>query len=135
MVSLARARTALIVVLFASLGSAQPSRITNTIDGRRPVMVRSSVPRQAQSRFDQGAVEPNFRLGNITLMLKPSDSQRASLEQLLAEQQDPSSPNYHKWLTPEGYAERFGPSAEDVEKISAWLRSEGFSVEYKARGR
>jgi hypothetical protein len=31
-------------------------------------------------------VEPDFRLGNITLMLRPSASQQAALEQLLAEQ-------------------------------------------------
>jgi hypothetical protein len=31
-------------------------------------------------------VEPDFRLGNITLMLRASASQQAALEQLLAEQ-------------------------------------------------
>ena len=89
----------------------------------------------AQPRFDQGPVEPAFRLGYITLMLKKTDAQQAALEQLLQEQQDPASPNYHNWLTPEQYADRFGLSQSDLDKISAWLQSEGFAVEYTARGR
>jgi len=40
-------------------------------------------------------------------------AQQAALEQLLKEQQDPASPNYHNWLTPETYADRFGASAAD----------------------
>ncbi len=89
----------------------------------------------AQPRFDQGPVEPAFRIGYITLMLKKTDAQQAALEQLLQQQQDPASPNYHDWLTPEQYADRFGLSQNDLDKISAWLQSEGFTVEYTARGR
>ena len=89
----------------------------------------------AQPRFDQGPVEPAFRVGYITLMLKKTDAQQAALEQLLQQQQDPASPNYHDWLTPEQYADRFGLSQSDLDKISAWLQSEGFTVEYVARGR
>jgi uncharacterized protein (TIGR03437 family) len=89
----------------------------------------------AQPRFDMGPVEPAFRLSYITLMLKKTDAQQAALEQLLEEQQNPASPNYHDWLTPEQYADRFGLSQHDLDKISAWLQSEGFTVEYVARGR
>ena len=93
------------------------------------------MPFQARPQFDQGPVDADLQLGNVTLVLRPSATQQAALEQLLAEQQDPASSNYHKWLTPETYAERFGASAADLEKIAAWLRSEGFTVRYTARGR
>jgi subtilase family serine protease len=135
MVSCPGVRTALSVCLFASVLPAQRDRITATIDAGHSVVVRGSVPPQAQPKYDQGAVEPGFRLGNITLVLKPSAAQQAALEQLLAEQQDSTSPNYHNWLTPETYAERFGTSAADLDKIAAWLRSQGFAVQYTARGR
>jgi len=128
-------RAVLFICLFASVLPAQQDRITARIDASHSVVVRGSVLPQAQAKYDQGAVEPDFRLGNITLMLKPSAAQQAALEQLLAEQQDPASPNYHNWLTPETYAERFGTSAADLDKIAAWLRSEGFAVQYTARGR
>ena len=35
---------------------------------------------------------------------------RDALTQLLAEQLDPASANYHKWLTPQAFGLRFGPS-------------------------
>ncbi|MBV8050035.1 MAG: Ig-like domain repeat protein, partial [Acidobacteriaceae bacterium] len=47
----------------------------------------------------------------------------------------PASRNYHKWLTPEQYAARFGLSSNDVGTISAWLRSQGFEIVQIARGR
>ena len=97
-------RAALFVCLFVSVLPAQSDRITATIDARNSVTVRGSVPFQAQRAYDRGTVEPDFRLGNITLMLRPSAAQQAALDQLLAEQQDPASPNYHNWLTPEAYA-------------------------------
>jgi subtilase family serine protease len=128
-------RVTLSVCLFASVLPAQQDRITATIDARYSTAVRGGVPRQAQPQYDRGAVEPDFRLGNITLMLKPSAAQQTALEQLLAEQQDAASPDYHNWLTPEIYAERFGASAADLDKVAAWLRSQGFAVQYTARGR
>ncbi len=127
--------TVVTLFLFSSVLPAQQDRIKAAIDGRHSVSIRGSVPSQAQARYDQGAVEPSFPLGNITLMLRPSAAQQAALEQLLAQQQDPASPEFHQWLTPETYAERFGASPSDLEKITNWLRSEGFAVRYTARGR
>ena len=60
---------------------------------------------------------------------------QAALDQLLREQQTLSSPNYHKWLTPEQYADRFGASTSDITKISSWLQSEGLSVGDVSRAR
>jgi len=114
---------------------AQPDRITAPIDARRTVILKGTVHPMVQPRFDQGSVDPAFRLGSVTLMLKKTDAQQAALEQLLQQQQDPTSPNYHDWLTPEQYADRFGLSQNDLDKVSAWLQSEGFTVEYTARGR
>ncbi|MGA2117115.1 MAG: protease pro-enzyme activation domain-containing protein [Bryobacteraceae bacterium] len=80
-------------------------------------------------------MEPGFRLGNITLILRPAAARQAALEQLLTDQQDPASPEYHSWLTPETYAERFGTSTADLDRIAAWLGAQGFAVQYTARGR
>jgi len=111
------------------------NRITAPIDSRRTVVLRGNVHPKAQARFDQGPVEPAFPIGYITLMLKRTAAQQAALEQLLEEQRDPASPSYHDWLTPEQYADRFGLSQNDMDSVSAWLQSEGFTVEYTARGR
>jgi subtilase family serine protease len=128
-------RAVLLICLLASVSSAQQDRVTGTIDARNPVFIIGSVPLQAQPKYDLGAVEPGFRLGNITLILRPPAAGQAALEQLLAEQQDAASPDFHNWLTPETYAERYGASAADLDKIAAWLGSQGFAVQYTARGR
>src|ERR1035441_638691 len=96
MLSSRSVRGALLFCLFASVLPGQQDRIRGPIDGRNSVVVRGSVPAQARSLLDEGAVAGDFPLGNITLMLRPSAGQQSALEQLLREQQDPSSANYHK---------------------------------------
>ncbi len=48
---------------------------------------------------------------------------------LLIDQQDRSSPNYHRWLTPQEFGNRFGLSPNDLNKIVSWLESRGFTVQ------
>ena len=93
------------------------------------------VRKEAQARYDQGPVSPEMRIGGISLMLKMSAAQQADLEKLLEDQRDPSSPDYHAWLTPDQYADRFGLSPADIGKITAWLRGAGLSVDHVARSR
>ena len=88
-----------------------------------------------QPENDMGPVEGSFKLENISLTFKLTESQQADLTKLLDEQQDPSSPNYHQWLTPEQYADRFGLSPNDINKVVAWLQSQSFQVTQTARGR
>jgi uncharacterized protein (TIGR03437 family) len=114
---------------------AQQDRITRRIDGLRTVKLPASVHPKAQPQYDRGPVDPSTRLGRITLVAQPSPSQQADLEELLRRQQTPSSPDYHRWLTPGQFADRFGLSAADLGKIASWLESEGFQVEELARAR
>src|SRR5271154_7638446 len=53
----------------------------------------------AQSEKIVGKPEADFQLKEVNLVL--NIRHREELEQLLADQQDIGSPNYHKWLTPE----------------------------------
>jgi hypothetical protein len=108
--------------------AAQPNRITGPVDSSQMVALAGHVNRNAIPQYDQGPVEPSFQLDYVTLVIAPSPSQQAALDQLLAQQQDRSSSNYHQWLTPAQYAERFGASQADVNQISAWLKSQGFQI-------
>src|SRR5207245_1988168 len=65
-------------------------------------------------------------LPHIVIDFKMSAAQQADLTKLLAEQQDPSNPQYQKWLTPEQYGERFGMSSGDLKKVQHWLQRLGF---------
>ncbi|MGB7763287.1 MAG: protease pro-enzyme activation domain-containing protein [Bryobacteraceae bacterium] len=114
---------------------AQPDRIAARIDNSQSVVLTGRVHRLANAKNDAGPVEGSFGISGMTLELKPSATQQADLNQLLLAQQDPQSPSFRQWLTPEQYADRFGTSAGDLAKITAWLESQGFSVSYVARSR
>jgi len=47
---------------------------------------------------------------------------------LIAAQQDPDSPLYHKWLTPEEFGARFGLADSDIATVQSWLEQQGFTV-------
>lgn len=112
-----------------------PSRITRPIDNTRRVTLRGHVHPHARPEYDQGRISPSRELSRITLEFSLSDDQAAALERLLAEQQDPASPNYHHWLTPEEYGERFGVSEADLMRVESWLKSRGLNISAVARGR
>jgi subtilase family serine protease len=52
----------------------------------------------------------------------------AALEKLLTQLQDPSSPQYHKWLTPAQFAARFAPTAAAKAAVARELAAAGFTV-------
>ncbi|MFZ0289123.1 MAG: protease pro-enzyme activation domain-containing protein [Candidatus Sulfotelmatobacter sp.] len=108
--------------------AAQPDRITGTINSSEMVALAKSLHPKAQPRYDQGPVDPSLKLSYITMLMAPSPSQQKALNQLLAQQQDPTSPNYHQWLTPQQFADQFGLSQNDLNKVTAWLKSQGFQI-------
>jgi subtilase family serine protease len=115
--------------------AAQPDRISGVIDSSQKIALARSLHPKAQPQYDQGSVAPSLKLGYITLVTMPSPSQQAALDQLLAAQQNPKSPSYHKWLTPAQYADSFGLTQNDINKITAWLKAEGFAVQSVGGGR
>ncbi len=53
---------------------------------------------------------------------------RSDLERLLSDQQDPKSPNYHHWLTPQEFGKRFGVSEQEYQGAVQWFQQHGFAV-------
>ena len=64
----------------------------------------------------------------MTLLLKRSPQQQADLDALLLRQQMPGSADFHKWLSPQQFGERFGVAEADMNKVIIWLQSQGFQV-------
>jgi uncharacterized protein (TIGR03437 family) len=123
------------VFLLSNALWAQAPRIDGRIDATSTVELSGGVHPLARPDVDLGAADPSLKLGYITMVLKPTAAQQASLEALLVQQQDRTSANYHKWLTPEQFGERFGMAASDLSAIQAWLVARGFKIEDTARGR
>lgn len=127
---------ALLVVILSSLSiAAAPDRITRALNTAQTVQLTGQVNRFATAQYDQGPVDPATQLGTLTLMTSPTAAQQTAMKLLLSQQQDRTSPNYHKWLSPEQFADQFGLSRHDVQAITGWLQSKGFTMIRSARGR
>jgi subtilase family serine protease len=53
---------------------------------------------------------------------------RAGLQAFDREVNDPTSPSYHQFLTPQEFTARFGPSQEDWDALVAFAKASGFDV-------
>lgn len=123
-----RAFLGLAALLNSALG--QPvNRVTTAIGNRGAVVRHGDLHPLARTEFDVGAAPNDLRMDRMILVLQPDAGQRQELEDLIAAQNDPESPEYRRWLTPESFGERFGISQNDVDQIVTWLESAGFEVE------
>jgi subtilase family serine protease len=131
----------LFVVLIASTmpcfsqNSNIPTLITSSVNEAQLVTLTGNTHPLAKAALDQGAAPAALPMNRMLLVLKRSAQQEAALQQLLTNQQTPGSAEYHKWLTPQQFGERFGVSDQDLQTITQWLQSKGFSVDRVATGR
>ena len=105
------------------------NRITQPINPDVRVTLQHNVHPLAQARYDQGAAPGSMATGRIMLVLKRSDAQENALRQYLGDLQNPNSPNYRKWITPAQLGKQYGISDTDLTAVTAWLQSQGFTVD------
>ncbi|HEY1208836.1 MAG TPA: S53 family peptidase [Terracidiphilus sp.] len=122
------------IALLAQNSSVAP-RITTDVNELSLATLRGNVPRLARAEFDQGETSASTQLTHMRLVLSRSSEQQAALDAYLAQLQDKSSPNYHKWLTPEQFGQLYGPADSDIAALVAWLESHGLQVETVSKGR
>jgi hypothetical protein len=116
-----------VIVLAAGAFAAQ-DRIVEPLNNNQVTSVPGTAHPLAKPDYDQGPVDGSMKLEGLSMHFSPSAEQQAELDELLKEQQTPGSPNYHQWLTQQEYADRFGMSQADINKVTAWLTSQGFTV-------
>jgi subtilase family serine protease len=112
-----------------------PSLITAPVDETKLTVLPGNTHPLARPQFDRGLAPGSLAMEHILLVLKQSPAQQAALEKLLADQQDKSSPNYHKWLSPDEFGQQFGASEQDIQTVRSWLQSHGFQVNSVTNGR
>ena len=126
------------VVSAATVNAPQPqtvSRITEPVNDSLRVVLKGNVPRQAQAQYDQGAVPASMPASRLMLVLKHSPTQAQAVREYIDSLENKSSPNYHKWLSPEEFGARYGPSDADLKTTTDWLASHGFTVNRVAKAR
>ncbi len=110
------------------------SGLTTHVDETRLVTLTGNVPQLARTGFDEGMIDPSTRLDRMLLVLQSSAAQQAALDALVEAQQDPSSPQYHEWLTPAEFGAQFGVGSSELALVTAWLAVHGFTVEEISAG-
>ncbi len=125
----------LVLASLLSPFAARAERIPQTIESTSQWRLSGNVPPRARSEFDRGTADGALQMEGMRLIFQPTPEQQSALEILLRQQLDPLSANYHRWLTPEQYAERFGVSPGDIGRVVNWLRRQGFTSVTAARSR
>ncbi len=135
---MSRPRTTSVATLAVALAAVFPlslaaqSRhaplISGRIDEAALRTLEGNTRPEANPRNDRGAVADDFAMDHMLLQLQRTPEQEEAVRKLIDELHDANSPRFHQWLTAEEFGRSFGPAAEDVEKITAWLESHGFTV-------
>ena len=102
--------------------------VRSDINDNKTFTFHGNVRPEATAENDRGAVADDMQLGQMDLILARSPESQAAFDQYLEDLQNPASPNFHKWLTAAQIGDKFGPSDEDVARLTDWMTSKGFTV-------
>jgi hypothetical protein len=126
-------------LVVSTVAAAQQSyvapRINEPLDEGRRMVLKGNVHPLARTQFEVAAAPAELAMDRMLLVLKRSPEQEAALLKLLDDQQDKSSLDFHKWLSPEQFGQRFGPADSDIYAVTSWLRAHGFAVAQVSKGR
>jgi subtilase family serine protease len=122
------------IVPSAGAQSVAP-RILSEVSNAETSTLKNSLHPMAQAQFDAGRMPADTRLTGVSIVFNRSAAQEAELQGLITAQQNPSSPLYHQWLTPEQFAARFGMADADLSKVQSWLEQQGFSIDSVAHSK
>ena len=125
--SLATACAAFLLTGAAAFAQTAAVRIGAVADSNRTPLPGTHLA-AASTANDAGAVPDAMVMQGMTLVFNRTATQQAALDALMAAQQNPASPLYHQWLTPDQFAAQFGMAQADLSTVSAWLTNHGFSA-------
>jgi hypothetical protein len=110
-------------------------RIVEAIDESRLVTLHGNTHPAAKAKNDVGKVSDALRMSDLIMVLSRDPDQQAAFEKFVAGQYDSTSPNFHRWLTPDQVGEQFGPAQTDIATITNWLTGHGLTVTSVSRDR
>ncbi len=112
----------------AGINTTELPRVTRTTNNEVISSIRKTHPTSLSHAEFSGALDDTTPMEHMQLILQSSVERNTQLEYLLGQQHDPNSIHFHRWLTPEQYGNAFGVLDNDVAAVSAWLTSQGFTV-------
>jgi subtilase family serine protease len=114
-------------VAAARLAPQQADRVTAKVDAGAVMRLSGHVPAWVASASDQGPLAATAPL-TLTVVLARAPQVQSALDQLVLDQQNPASPYYRQWLTPQQIGAAFGPTQNDLDAVTAWLTASGYQV-------
>jgi subtilase family serine protease len=114
----------------SAVGSASQSGalITEAVSDNQLVTLTGNTRPEATAANDRGPVATDFAMDHMLLQLRRTPEQEQEFEKYIDELENPKSSNYHHWLTATEVGERYGLAAQDLDKITGWLKSHGFKI-------
>jgi len=118
-------RTTMLMVALLAVAILTISIAPAVARAQSTVRLAGSVPSSAATIPNASPASPTMQM---ELVVRLALRNTAALDQLKRDQQDPSSPSYHQWLTPQQFNARFGPTQADADEVAQWLTASGFTV-------
>jgi subtilase family serine protease len=115
----------LLVLLSILVASCTNSQNDDTNVNGQPV-VRLSQDNQTNADVKHDIPVPRDMM--LDMQVDFALRNQAEFDELSKEIDDPNSPHYQQWLTPQEMHARFGETKEQFQAVEAWLKSEGFAI-------
>ncbi len=109
-------------------GTGEMPRITQTINNQLVSPVAKTHLKFVETTAPAQSLADSFTMNHLQLVLKPSAARQAALTSLIADQHNPKSSRFQKWVSPEQFGETYGVVDGDVAAVTSWLKSQGFIV-------
>jgi len=104
--------------------------INERIEETKLITLRGCTRPEARvTEYDRGRVANDFPMEYMLLQLKRPPELEREFEHYIDSLTDKSSPNFHQWLTVEQQGQLYGLAQEDIDAVTGWLASHGFTVE------
>lgn len=134
LLSLGRFSGLVALMVIVSLGNSTAlyaqtrALITVPVDEAKLTTLKNGGQARLRGAKDLGAVDVSKPAGRMMLVLKRSDERERSLQSYLTQVHQTGSDQFHKWLTPEAFAQRYGAADSDIKQVSDWLTMHGMKV-------
>ena len=100
-------------------GQIDPTKRQRLVGNTRP---------EANAANDAGAAPADLLMDHMLLQLKRAPEQEQALQTRIDDLHNSASPSFHQWMTPAEFAQAYSPAQSDVDTVTGWLASQGFTV-------
>jgi trimeric autotransporter adhesin len=111
------------------------ARVTQAVDNNKRSTIGGQTPPLIANGQDLGRLASGTQLDHMIMVLQASPEQDYALKTLIDQQLDSGHANFHHWITPAEFGAALGVADADIQQVTNWLSSQGFTVEQIVPGK